>query len=130
MQSPLTPSPKTANRVLHLGAAVTAAHSAGGEPVKISNAWVHAAEQVGGNVVLSMKIKNEADVAAALLRVRYPVANFSEKHAVDRGEGSPAMRAIPSITIAASTTTVLKPDAYHAMAWQTRHTLAAGEVFN
>ena len=114
--------------VLQLGAAITPAHS-GGEAVKISNAWV-AAEQVGGNVALSMTIKNEADVADALLRVRCPVANFSEKHTVDRGEGSPAMRAIPSIPIAASSTTVLKPDAYHVMLLQTRQTLAAGEAFN
>ena len=115
--------------VLHLGAAITPAHSAGGA-VKISNAWVHAAEQVGGNVALSMTIKNEADVADALLRVLCPVANFSEKHTVDRGEGSPAMRAIPSIPIAASSTTVLKPDAYHVMLLQTRQMLAAGEAFN
>ena len=115
--------------VLQLGAAITPAHSAGGEAVKISNAWV-AAEQVGGNVALSMTIKNEADVADALLRVRCPVANFSEKHTVDRGEGSPAMRAIPSIPIAASSTTVLKPDAYHVMLLQTRQMLAAGEAFN
>ena len=115
MQSPLTPSPKTASRVLHLGAAIISAHSAGGEAVKISDAWVHAAEQVGGNVVLSMTIKNEADVADTLLRVRCPVANFSEKHTVDRGEGSPPMRAIPSIPIAAGSTTVLKPDACHVM---------------
>ena len=114
--------------VLQLGAAITPAHS-GGEAVKISNAWV-AAEQVGGNVALSMTIKNEADVADALLRVRCPVANFSEKHTVDRGEGSPAMRAIPSIPIAASSTTVLKPDAYHVMLLQTRQTLAVGEAFN
>jgi copper(I)-binding protein len=126
MQSPLTPSPKTANRVLHVGAVIISAHSAGGEAVKISDAWVHVAEQVGGNVALSMTIKNEADVADALLRARCPVANFSEKHTVDRGEGSPAMRSIP---IAASSTTVLKPDAYHVM-FQTRHTLAAGEAFN
>ena len=111
--------------VLHLGAAITPAHSAGGEAVKISDAWAHAAEQVGGNVALSMTIKNEA----ALLRVRCPVAHFSEK-TVDRGEGSPAMRAIPSIPIAASSTTVLKPDAYHVMLLQTRQTLAAGEAFN
>ena len=78
--------------VLQLGATITPAHSAGGEAVKISNAWVHAAEQVGSNVALSMTIKNEADVADALLRVRCPVANFSEKHTVDRGEGSPPMR--------------------------------------
>jgi copper(I)-binding protein len=115
---------------LHLGAAITAADSAEGEVVKISNAWVHAAEQVGGNVALSMTIKNETDVADALLRARCPVANFSEKHTVDRGEGSPAMRAIPSIPIAASSTTVLKPDAYHVMLLQTRQTLAAGEAFN
>jgi copper(I)-binding protein len=116
--------------VLQLGAAITPSHSAGGEAVKISNAWVHAAEQVGGNVALSMTISNEADVADALLRVRCPVANFSEKHTVDRGEGSPAMRAIPSIPIAAGSTTVLKPDAYHVMLLQTRQTLAAGEAFN
>jgi copper(I)-binding protein len=130
MQSPLTPSPKAANRVLHLGAAIISAHSAGGEAVKISDAWVHAATQVGGDVALSMTIKNEADVADALLRVRCPVANFSEKHTVDRGEGSPAMHAIPSIPIAAGSTTVLKPDAYHVMLLQTRHTLCAGEAFN
>ncbi len=46
--------------LLHLGAAITPARSAGGDAVKISDAWVHAAEQVGGNVVLSMTIKNEA----------------------------------------------------------------------
>jgi copper(I)-binding protein len=115
--------------VLQLGAAITA-HSAGGEAVKISDAWVHAADQVGGNIALSMTIKNEADVADALLRVRCSVANFSEKHAVDRGEGSPAMRAIPSIPIAASSTTILKLDAYHVMLLQTRQTLAAGEAFN
>jgi copper(I)-binding protein len=116
--------------VLLLGAAITPGHSAGGEAVTISDAWVHAAEQVGGNVALSMTIKNEGSVADALLRVRCPVANFSEKHTVDRGEGSPAMRAIPSIPIAATSTTVLKPDAYHVMLLQTRQTLAAGEAFN
>jgi copper(I)-binding protein len=116
--------------LLHLGAAIAAAHGAGSEAVKISDAWVHAAEQAGGNVVLSMTIKNEADVADTLLRVRCPVANFSAKHTVDRGEGSPAMREIPSIPIAASSTTVLKPDAYHVMLLQTRQALAAGEAFN
>jgi copper(I)-binding protein len=116
--------------VLQLGAAITPAHGAGGESVTISDAWVHAADQVGGNIALSMTIKNEADIADTLLRVRCPVANFSEKHTVDRGEGSPAMRAIPSIPIAASSTTVLKPDAYHVMLLQTRQALAAGEAFN
>lgn len=58
MQSPLTPSPKTASRVLHLGAEIISAHSAEGEAVKISDASVHAAMQVGGDVALSMVIKN------------------------------------------------------------------------
>ena len=128
MQNPLTPRPETTSRVLHLGAGIISAHSAGGEAVKISDAWVHAAMQVGCDVALSMTIKNEADVADALLRVRCPVANFSEKHTVDRGEGS--LHAIPSIPIAAGSTTVLKPDAYHVMLLQTRHTLCAGEAFN
>ena len=100
------------------------------EAIRISDAWVHAADQVGGNVALSMTIKNEADAADAMMRVRCPVANFSEKHIVDRGEGSPAMRPIPSIPIAANAITVLKPDAYHVMLLQTRQALVAGEAFN
>jgi copper(I)-binding protein len=129
MQTPLTPSPKTANRVLHVGAAIISAHSGGGGAVKISDAWVHAATQVGGDVTLSMTIKNEADVADALLRVRCPVRELlRETYGRSRRRIS-AMRAIPSIPIAAASTTVLKPDAYHIML-QTRHTLAAGEALN
>ena len=76
------------------------------EAVKISQAWVPPAEQAGGDVPLLMTIKNEADVADTLVRVRCPVANFTEKHIVDRGEGAPAMRAIPAIPIAANSTIV------------------------
>jgi copper(I)-binding protein len=100
------------------------------EAIKISDAWVHAADQAGSNVALSMTIKNEADSADALMRVRCPVANFSERHTVDRGEGTPAMRSIPSIPIAANAITVLKPDAYHVMLLQTRQALVAGEAFD
>jgi periplasmic copper chaperone A len=100
------------------------------EAIKISDAWVHAAGQAGGNVALSMTIRNEAETADTLMRVRCPIANFSERHTVDRGEGAPAMRPIPSIPIAAGTTTVLKPDAYHVMLLQTRQALVAGEAFN
>jgi periplasmic copper chaperone A len=103
--------------------------AAADEAIRISDAWVHAADQAGGNVALSMTIKNEADAADALMRVRCPVANFSEKHTVDRGEGAPAMRPIPSIPIAANTTTTLKSDAYHVMLLQTRQALVAGEAF-
>jgi periplasmic copper chaperone A len=116
--------------MLGLVAALIATPVAADEAIRVSEAWVHAADQVGGNVALSMTIKNEADAADALMRVRCPVANFSEKHIVDRGEGAPAMRAIPSIPVAAGTTTVLKPDAYHVMLLQTRQALVAGEAFN
>jgi hypothetical protein len=97
--------------------------------IKISQAWVPPAEQAGSNIPLLMTIKNEADTADTLVRVRCPVANFSEKHTVDRGEGAPAMRAIAAIPIAANSTIVLKPDGYHVMLLQTRQALTEGETF-
>ena len=39
------------------------------------------------------------------------------------------MRMIPSIPIAASGTTTLRPDGYHVMLLQTRQPLVAGERF-
>jgi periplasmic copper chaperone A len=102
---------------------------AAAEAVKISQAWVPPAERVGGDIPLLMTIKNDADTADTLVRVRCPIANFSEKHIVDRGEGAPAMRAIPAIPIAANSTIVLKPDGYHVMLLQTRQALAEGETF-
>jgi copper(I)-binding protein len=115
---------------LGMAAAIAVAPAGADEALKISDAWVQAADQVGGNVVLSMTIQNEAAAADALMRVRCPVANFSERHIVDRGEGAPAMRSIPSIPIAAGTTTALKSDTYHIMLLQTRQALVAGETFN
>ena len=104
--------------------------SSGSEALQISEAWVPAASQVGIDVPLLMTIKNGSDDADSLLRVRCPIANFSEKHTVDRGEGSPAMRAISSIPVAPRTVVVLKPDQYHLMLVQTRQPLVAGETFN
>jgi periplasmic copper chaperone A len=102
---------------------------AGEEGLKIVDAWVPATEKVGADVPLLLTIQNEADAADALLRVNCPVANFSERHTVDRGEGAPAMRMIPSIPLAGGSTTVLKPDGYHVMLLQTRQPLTAGERF-
>ncbi len=99
------------------------------ETVKISQAWVPPTAKAGGDLPLLMTIKNEADTSDTLLRVRCPVANFSEKHIVDRGEGAPAMRAIAAIPIAANSTIVLKPDGYHVMLLQTRQALTEGETF-
>lgn len=74
-----------------------------------------------------MTITNGAAEADALLRVRCPFANFSEKHIVDRGEGSPAMRSIPSIPIPPNKAIILKSDSYHVMLLQTRQRLVDGE---
>jgi hypothetical protein len=104
--------------------------ASGSEALQISEAWVPAASKVGIDVPLLMTIKNGSDDADSLLRVRCPIANFSEKHTVDRGEGSPAMRAISSIPVAPRTVVVLKPDQYHLMLVQTRQPLVAGETFN
>jgi hypothetical protein len=74
-----------------------------------------------------MTIRNDAAEADALLRVRCPFANFSERHTVDRGEGAPAMRPVNSIP--ANKTIELKPDGYHVMLLQTRQKLVHGEKF-
>lgn len=103
--------------------------AAGSEALQITDAWVPATSRIGSDVPLSMRINNASDNADSLLRARCPVANFSEKHTVDRGEGSPAMRAVSAIPIAARTGAVLKPDQFHLMLLQTRQPLVAGETF-
>jgi len=100
----------------------------GGKALEVADAWVPVAEKAGADVPLLLTVHNEAD-GDALVRVRCQVANFSEKHTVDRGEGAPAMRTIRSIPIAAGSTTVLKPDGYHIMLLQTRQSLSAGDKF-
>jgi copper(I)-binding protein len=99
------------------------------EGLTVSEAWVAATDEVGRDVPLLAAIKNEVDTADALMRVRCPVANFAEKHTVDRGEGAPAMRSISSIPIPARSTVVLKPTEFHVMLLQIRQPLAAGEHF-
>jgi copper(I)-binding protein len=102
----------------------------GGEKaLEVAEAWVPVTDKVGADVPLLLTVRNEADAGDALLRVRCPVANFSERHTVDRGEGAPAMRTVRSIPIAGGSTTSLKPDGYHIMLLQTRQPLAAGEKF-
>jgi hypothetical protein len=97
--------------------------------LKVAAAWVPATDKVGADVPLLLTVHNEDAAEDALLRVRCPVANFSERHTVDRGEGAPAMRSVRSIPIVGAGTTVLKADGYHIMLLQTRQPLAAGETF-
>jgi periplasmic copper chaperone A len=100
-----------------------------GEGVIVSDAWVPAIDEVGRDVPLLVAIRNETDSPDALMRVRCPVANFFERHTVDRGEGAPAMRPISSIPVPASSTVVLKPTEYHVMLLQIRQPLGVGEHF-
>lgn len=106
-----------------------AGFAAAADALQVTNAHVFTSDQTGIDIPLLMTIRNDASEADALLRIRCPFANFSEKHTVDRGEGAPAMRAIKSIPVPENRTTELKPDGYHVMLLQTRQKLAAGETF-
>ncbi|WP_244443197.1 copper chaperone PCu(A)C [Bradyrhizobium sp. Ai1a-2] len=97
--------------------------------LQVINARVPASDEIGINLPLLMTIRNDAAEPDAILRVRCPFANFSEKHTVDRGEGAPAMREIRSIPIPENKTTELKRDGYHVMLLQTRQKLVDGEKF-
>ena len=95
----------------------------------MTNARVPASDEIGIDLPLLMTIRNDTAEADAILRVRCPFANFSEKHTVDRGEGAPAMRAVKSIPIPENKTIELKRDGYHVMLLQTRQKLVDGETF-
>lgn len=97
--------------------------------LEISKAWTPPVSETGGNSPLLMTITNHGDDADSLLRARCPVANFIEKHTVDRGEGAPAMRAISSIAVPPKQTVTLNGSGLHLMLLQTRQVLVAGERF-
>jgi len=108
---------------------LTAGFAAAADTLQVTNAHVYASDETGIDVPLLMTVRNDASEADALLRVRCPFANFSERHTVDRGEGAPAMRAVKSIPVPENKTTELKPDGFHVMLLQTRQKLAVGETF-
>ena len=103
--------------------------AAAGDSLQVTNAYVPASGETGIDLPLIMTIRNDTGEADALLRVRCPFANFSERHTVDRGEGAPAMRPVKSIPIPEHKTIELKQDGYHVMLLQTRQKLVHGEKF-
>jgi len=96
--------------------------------LQLSKAWTPEA-QIGSDGPLLMTIANQGSEADSLLRARCPVANFLEKHTVDRGEGAPAMRAISSIPVPPNQTITLTPGSYHLMLLQLRQSLSVGQHF-
>ena len=128
----ITPSGRSgfpAIGLVAVGLWLTPGFAAAGDTLQVTNARVPASDDIGIDLPLLMTIRNDAAEADALLRVRCPFANFSEKHTVDRGEGAPAMRAVKSIPIPENKTIELKQDGYHVMLLQTRQKLVHGEKF-
>ncbi|MBR0695175.1 copper chaperone PCu(A)C [Bradyrhizobium lablabi] len=115
--------------LIAFGLALVPHFAAAGDALQVTNARVPASDEIGVNLPLLMTIRNEATEADAILRVRCPFANFSERHTVDRGEGAPAMREVRSIPIPQGQTTDLKREGYHVMLLQTRQKLVDGEKF-
>lgn len=97
--------------------------------LRVENAWVAPNDNVGSDVGLYMTIMNESDEPDALVRASCPIANFSEKRAVDVGEGGLANRAIANIPIAAHTTLTMTSKTYHVGLLQTRDKLTRGNSF-
>src|SRR4051794_38424869 len=81
------------------GLGLTPGFAAAVDALQVMSARVAASDEIGIELPLLMTIRNDAAEADAILRVRCPFANFSEKHTVDRGEGAPAMREVKSIPI-------------------------------
>ncbi len=108
---------------------LTPGFAAAGDALQVVSARVPASDEIGVDLPLLMTIRNDATEADAILRVRCPFANFSEKHTVDRGEGAPAMREVKSIPIPENKTIELKRDGYHVMLLQTRQKLVDGDRF-
>jgi hypothetical protein len=113
--------------VVALALTCTAGARAG--DLQITHAWILPVDKVGVDVPLLLTVVNNGAEEDALMRVRCPVANFSEKYTVDRGEGAPSRRAVRSIPIAAGKTTELDTHNPHVMLLQMRETLAEGQRF-
>ena len=97
--------------------------------LSVQGAWAPPSPQAGVDTGLYMTIRNEADDADALVRATCPFANFSERRAVDVGEGGLSDRSIPNIPVAAHSTLELGPKTFHVGLIQTRDPLTAGQTY-
>jgi copper(I)-binding protein len=99
--------------------------------IALSAAWTPATSQSRVDTPLFMTIANRGDAADSLLRVRCPasIADFTEKHVTDRGEGGLAMREVKSFAIPPQGTVALAPGGNHLMLLQVREPLTVGQTF-
>jgi copper(I)-binding protein len=110
--------------------ALTAPAAAAEATVELADGRVPVAEQVGADVPLYLTVVNRAAVEDSLMRVRCPVAHFTEKRTVDKGEGGTAFREVNSIPIPAQGTLEMGPEGYHVVLLQTTQPLRAGDTFS
>jgi copper(I)-binding protein len=99
--------------------------------IDLSRAWTPPVSQTGGNSPLYMTITNHGDAPDSLVRTRCPtnLADFTEKHGTDRGEGGTAMREVKSFTVPAGGTMTLAPGGNHLMLLHVREPLREGQTF-
>ena len=110
--------------------AASPAIAADATSLTVTDAWSPAAADIRTDVALYMTIANKAPEADELLRIRCPVALFSEKRTTDYGEGAPSAREIKTIPVAAGETLVLAPGKYHVMLLETTQPLKEGQAFS
>lgn len=120
---------RTGAILLAVAAAAPAAAAEGG--IEVSRVWMPAVAQTRVDAPLYMTITNRADAPDTLLRARCPtdLADFTEKHVTDRGEGGLAMREVKTLPVPARETLTLAPNGSHLMLLGVREPLQEGRTF-
>lgn len=113
-----------------LASVVLASPALAAGEVEVSAAWTPAGAQKGAEHPLYLTVENKAGEPDELVRLRCPVAHFSEKRTTDYGEGAPHAREVKSVPIPAGETLELKPGAYHLVLLQMTQELKEGETFS
>jgi copper(I)-binding protein len=98
--------------------------------LELSRAWTPAVTKTGTDTPLYLTIANRASEPEELLRVRCPVAHFSEKRTTDKGEGAPSAREVKAIPIPPNETVTLTPGGSYVMLLETTQILKQGETFS
>ena len=110
-------------------AALLAAGTAEANDIAVTDAWTPPNAEIGSDAVLGMVVTNDGAEPDALLRVSCPVANFSEKHQIDIGEGGKSAREVHDIPIAPKSKAILNREGFHVALLQTRQKLVEGDEF-